>query len=113
MVTQTLYFPSGMAGLQAEHTGELDVVALVLISNPKASALVEGYTDSVGEEARNAALSRARARRVIEYLSGKGVPADQMLEAVGNSDADPKGDNSTEAGRALIRRVDIHLSAAG
>jgi outer membrane protein OmpA-like peptidoglycan-associated protein len=113
MVTQTLYFPSGLAGLQQEHTADLDVVALVLISNSKVIALVEGYTDSVGDVEQNVALSRARVRRVIEYLSGKGVPAEQMLESVGNSEADPQGDNSTEAGRALIRRVDIHLSAAG
>ena len=72
MITQTLYFPSGLAGLQQEHAAQLDVVALVLISNPKVIALVEGYTDSVGEDAQNAALSRARAQRVIEYLGGKG-----------------------------------------
>lgn len=112
MVTQTLYFPSGLAGLQQEHAAELDVVALVLISNPKVTALVEGYADSVGDIEQNVALSRARARRVIEYLSGKGVPAGQMRESVGNSESDPRGDNSTDAGRALIRRVDVHLSAA-
>ena len=112
MVTQTLYFPSGIAGLQEEHTADLDVVALVLITNPKVTALVEGYTDSVGDVEQNVALSRARVRRVIEYLSGKGVPAGQVLESVGNSEADPQGDNSTEAGRALIRRVDVHLSRA-
>ena len=112
MVTQTLYFPSGIAGLQEEHTADLDVVALVLISNPKVTALVEGYTDSAGDVEQNVALSRARVRRVIEYLSGKGVPAGQVLESVGNSEADPQGDNSTEAGRALIRRVDVHLSRA-
>lgn len=109
-VTQTLLYPSGVSGLAPAHPVELDAVAELLKANPGVVALVEGYADSQGPDDENLALSRSRARRVAEYLTGHGVDPLQIVETVGKGEADPRGDNATEAGRALNRRVDIHLT---
>jgi len=67
---------------------------------------VEGYTDQVGSKAANQTLSRQRAVSVMNWLADHGVDRSR-LAARGNSDAKPLGDNSTEAGRAKNRRVEL------
>jgi flagellar motor protein MotB len=59
--------------------------------------------------ADNLALSEARARNVVEYLQNQlGVPP-EVINLRGLGDSMPTADNSTEAGRALNRRVEISL----
>lgn len=67
---------------------------------------VEGNTDSVGHPDYNLDLSKRRALSVVNELIGNGIPA-QMLTAQGNGETKPVASNSTEAGRAANRRVDI------
>ncbi|WP_051994818.1 type VI secretion system protein TssL, long form [Burkholderia sp. lig30] len=74
---------------------------------------VRGYTDNVPIRSRqfasNQALSEQRAAQVMQMLQAAGVPASR-LEAVGNGDADPVGDNRTAQGRAQNRRVEISVA---
>ncbi len=113
LLTQTLLFPPSLAGLEPIHAEELEVVAMLLAGRPDLVVSIEGYTDDWGEDAQNIELSGARARRVAEYLVGRGVGRFQIIEAVGRGEADPRGDNLTEEGRALNRRVELHLAVAG
>ena len=41
------------------------------------NAMVMGYTDRIGSDANNQALSEARASTVANFLIGKGLPADR------------------------------------
>jgi outer membrane protein OmpA-like peptidoglycan-associated protein len=67
-----------------------------------------GYSDNSGDADFNVALSKNRARSVSEYLTAHGVdPA--RLDVDGRGDADPVDDNSSPAGRARNRRVEIFL----
>ncbi len=110
LISETLYFSPGQAGLDSKHDAQLDIVALVLVANHRVVASIEGFTDSRGETRQNAELSQARVTRVVEYLTRKGVAPGQLVEAVGNGESAPLGDNSTDEGRALNRRVELRLS---
>ncbi len=70
---------------------------------------VVGHTDSVGSDAYNQKLSEQRAAAVANYLASKGVPA-AAIKASGKGEAQPVADNSTKAGRAANRRVDVTAS---
>lgn len=70
---------------------------------------VVGHTDSTGSDAINVPLSVQRAQSVRDYLVARGVPASRILiDGVGSSN--PIADNTSEAGRARNRRVEIVLS---
>lgn len=70
---------------------------------------VIGHTDSSGSDAINLPLSVQRAQSVRDYLVVRGVPSERILiDGVGSSK--PVADNTTEAGRARNRRVEVLLS---
>lgn len=69
--------------------------------------VVEGNADSIGASWYNVELSRWRATRVADSLSGRlGVPL-KNISIVANGSSKPIASNSTAAGRADNRRTDI------
>lgn len=86
----------------------LDSVARVLIKFDQTVVDVEGYTDSTGSFEYNQELSEARARSVANYLSSVGVSS-LRLNVRGYGERSPIADNSTVAGRALNRRVEVRI----
>ena len=66
-----------------------------------------GYTDSTGRKYINYRLSQARAAAVRFYLARKGVPPARMI-AKGYGASGYVAPNSTAAGRAQNRRVELH-----
>jgi outer membrane protein OmpA-like peptidoglycan-associated protein len=60
----------------------------------------------VGNDAYNQTLSEARARAVVDWLTQHGIAATR-LTAKGYGKTKPIADNSTDAGRAKNRRVEI------
>jgi len=82
----------------------LDGVADDLKEHPQLKVLLEGHTDSVGNDAYNMKLSQRRAASVRNYLVEQGVsPANLTSEGFGETK--PIADNSTDDGRAQNRRV--------
>jgi len=69
---------------------------------------VVGHTDSEGSEASNQKLSIKRAQAIAEKLIEFGV-AQELFELEGKGEMQPIGDNSTTAGRAVNRRVEIEV----
>lgn len=88
----------------------LDSVARALVQHPELRAKAVGYTDSTGSAATNQTLSVNRARAVANYLTQHGVPVNN-LTAEGRGPSNPVADNSTDAGRAMNRRVELFLYA--
>jgi outer membrane protein OmpA-like peptidoglycan-associated protein len=86
----------------------LNRIALLLRDYEKVSVKVAGYTDNQGCFDRNVALSRARARRITDYLWEQGVDA-RFMVAVGYGEQDPIASNSTASGRMQNRRIEITL----
>ena len=78
------------------------------------SVAITGYTDSVGTEEYNLALSRRRAE-AVGAIVGAARP-DLRLAVDGRGEADPVASNGTPerddpAGRAQNRRVELRLSS--
>ena len=77
---------------------------------------VTGYTDRLGSQAYNSALSLARANTVRDYLVQAGVPA-QKIQVQGKGESEPKVQCIQTARAALIdclapnRRVEIEVFA--
>jgi outer membrane protein OmpA-like peptidoglycan-associated protein len=84
-------------------------VSVILQLYPGLTVQVEGYTDSVGGDDYNLKLSQNRANTVHDFLVQNGV-ASANVTAQGFGKADPVADNSTAAGRAQNRRVNLVVS---
>jgi hypothetical protein len=72
---------------------------------------VEGYTDNIGTDEYNQKLSEERADSVREYLVTQSVP-DNNIAAAGYGKSNPIADNTSNAGRAQNRRVQLVVSGA-
>ena len=106
--------------LTAQGVEVIDNIAQQLKSAKAKEVTVDGYTDRLGSDRYNLALSQRRADSVANYLVAKGVPA-QSISAVGHGKANPVTGNKCDAvkGRkALIacladdRRVEIAVSGS-
>jgi len=90
----------------------LDALATLMKDHPEWHLTIEGYTDSSGRADKNLLLSQKRALAVKIYLIKKGI-AERRLTATGLGQANPIADNSTPAGRAINRRVELKISQEG
>jgi outer membrane protein OmpA-like peptidoglycan-associated protein len=88
----------------------LNELSTQMSQHPELVAEIRGYTDSTGSPAYNQTLSVNRAQSVASYLSQHGVSPNR-LAAQGFGQNYPVADNSTDAGRAQNRRVEIYLRA--
>ena len=87
----------------------LNLVAELLIKNPRLKIICLAHTDSVGTAEYNLDLSERRARSVKSFLVKQGVsPPSIRFKGMGYSM--PLTDNSTDAGRARNRRVEFRVT---
>jgi outer membrane protein OmpA-like peptidoglycan-associated protein len=101
-------FPINSYNIQPQFRPTLDEIAQTLASYPSTYVDVHGHTDPSGGDAINIPLSNNRAQSVANYLAGRGV-APARIATEGHGSSQPVADNSTEAGRARNRRVDIRI----
>ncbi|MFN3785438.1 MAG: OmpA family protein, partial [Thiothrix sp.] len=101
-------FDFGRAEVKPQFYAVLNNLANTLNQFPETRIQIAGHTDSVGSDAANLKLSQQRANNVRAYLAGVGVAA-QRMQAVGYGETRPIADNSTPAGQAMNRRVEITL----
>ena len=110
MVDQVL-FDSGKAQLRRVAYPVLDKVAKVLQEVPDQPVGVEGHTDNQPIKysgwTDNKALSLARAKAVVEYLTQQQGIHPKRLTAIGYGEEHPIASNDISAGRAQNRRVEI------
>lgn len=102
-------FKTGSDSLTMESYAQLDELASVLTAYPKVYIRVVGHTDNVGDAAMNKKLSDARAKSVKAYLVGKGIVG-RRIETLGMGQTSPVGDNNTEAGKTMNRRVEVFVT---
>ena len=107
-ILQNVEFDFGKADLRTDSYQTLD--DLVDYLNRKTTERIEigGYTDNVGSDAKNIALSLNRAKTIVNYLISKGI-GNERLVAKGYGAEDPIEDNSTEAGRQKNRRTEVKI----
>jgi outer membrane protein OmpA-like peptidoglycan-associated protein len=99
-------FDFNKSTLQPASAPVLQKVADLLAKNATLKLEVQGHTDNVGGDAYNQALSEARARAVMDWLTQHGT-APGRLTAKGYGKTQPVADNNTDEGRAKNRRVEI------
>jgi len=107
----TILFSPGQAELKKTTSKELDHILSVLRSKYSGRKVdVIGHTDPdpirVSGWDDNWELSAQRALSVLRYLVKRGIP-EQRIRAIGCGPARPVASNSTEAGKAKNRRVEI------
>jgi outer membrane protein OmpA-like peptidoglycan-associated protein len=103
-------FVTGKSELMPLARQKLDDVAKAMQDlDDKQTIVVEGHTDSKGNDDANMALSQARAESVRAYLVSRGVKPERIT-AVGRGEAQPVASNDTPEGRANNRRVEIVIS---
>ncbi len=101
---KSINFETGSDKLKTSSYQILDKIADIMLENPNMVIEIAGYTDNVGDDAKNKVLSEKRAQSVLAYLTAKGVKQGQM-KAVGYGEANPIATNDTEEGRLQNRRV--------
>jgi len=106
LILKGVFFKTASAELTPESLPTLDKLAEQLTTFPEVKLEVQGHTDNVGSAAVNKRLSGKRAQSVVDYLVSKGI-AKERLKAFGYGPAKPIGDNKTEEGRAMNRRVEL------
>lgn len=106
--TQAIEFETGSSTIRTTSLPILDKVAGIMIKYPDYSMSINGYTDSVGNDANNLALSQKRAKACFDYLISKGVSSSRMSSA-GYGEASPIADNGTKEGRQRNRRVEFSI----
>lgn len=99
----TIAFASNSAQLDARSAGLIDELANIINTCP-GQLRIEGHTDAQGSAEANRALSKERAAAVRAALITRGVVPGRLV-ARGFGADQPLGDNDTEAGRALNRRI--------
>ena len=102
-----LYFESGKATLTAESDPMLSQVATLLAQSPGLQLYVVGHTDDVGGLDQNLDLSRRRAEAVRAALVSRYQVDPSRLVAQGVGPLAPLAPNSSEAGKAQNRRVEL------
>jgi outer membrane protein OmpA-like peptidoglycan-associated protein len=110
--TWSILFSPGSAILSLKGKQQIDAgAAWVRTQNTKGWMLeVVGFADTTGNTARNRSLSERRANAVIGYLVTKhNLPLQRLIQPFGYGDSNPVAANTTAAGRAQNRRVEIKI----
>ena len=102
-------FDTGRANIKPNLRPILDQFANGLQNQPNTEVRIIGHTDSTGSNAINEPLSLDRADSARDYLTARGVDMRRIVVA-GRGSREPVADNSSDAGRARNRRVEIFLA---
>ena len=84
----------------------LDVIVKALKIYPEHQTLINGYTDSMGNEETNLKTSLIKAKAVANYFVAKGILEEKIVTG-GLGSANPIDTNETKEGRKQNRRVEV------
>ena len=98
-------FDFDKATIRPDAAQALGKLATVIRGFPSAQVLLEGHTDSVGNDAYNQSLSERRADAVKVWLVGKESLDAARFRTQGFGETKPVASNDTDQGRQKNRRV--------
>lgn len=102
-------FDVGKADLKPAAERTITRLADFMSQYPERRVLIEGYTDSTGDEGFNQKLSEDRANSVRDALATNNI-ARNRIDTMGYGESYPKATNDTSSGRQQNRRVEIVIS---
>ncbi len=104
----SVMFRSGSAEISPQFGTTLDSVGKTVREYCGLTATVIGHTDNVGNADLNQRLSVERANSVVSYLKSQGVQPERV-RAEGRGMNEPIASNTSDAGRAQNRRVEVYV----
>jgi len=104
-----ILFDVNQSTLKPEAKLVIAKLAGILLIMGDLNTRIEGHTDSTGQYDYNMSLSEARAAAVRDFLFEQGVEARRMT-VEGYGPDRPIADNTSQAGRAKNRRVEIVIA---
>lgn len=107
VVPPLAYFEFDRSDISDDDARKLDAFAEAMLENDL-EIIIDGHTDWIAPEQYNMSLSIRRAEAVYNYLVSKGV-ASKRMTTMGYGETRPISNNNTVNGRALNRRVEIHI----
>lgn len=103
-------FALNSAVLSAEARRQLDELASKVNTSRAFVIEVSGHADASGSAARNFQLSQRRAEAVVQYLAvNHRIPMRRFITPMGYGKTAAVADNTTSAGRAQNRRVEVKV----
>ncbi|MBC8646935.1 MAG: OmpA family protein, partial [Thermoanaerobaculia bacterium] len=107
----SIYFDVNKSDVKPAMRARLTEIAKALAAVPEQRVLIEGHTDADGSNEYNLKLSQLRAESVRSVLlAGGGAPGG--LEAHGYGETKPIASNTTSAGKAQNRRVELVIEGS-
>jgi chemotaxis protein MotB len=105
------FYDPGKIVMKRSALESMDQVIKV-VKNLKREVRVEGHSDSLKTKRSHWDMSVLRASNVLQYMVRKHQFPPSLLSAAGYGDTRPMASNSTEAGRAMNRRIEfsVHYS---
>jgi outer membrane protein OmpA-like peptidoglycan-associated protein len=103
-----IYFENNSFEFLPSSKASLEELYRILIDNPDLIIQINAHTDNVGSNDYNQELSQKRAQAVIDFLIKKGIGKNRLV-AKGFGQTQPVGDNDTEEGRQLNRRITFQI----
>jgi outer membrane protein OmpA-like peptidoglycan-associated protein len=107
-VERNLLFEKQRFVIQTKSFDELKSLAQVLALRQDIMIEVEGHTDDRGDDTENMNLSKDRANEVKAYLVKNGIDGNRVKVSY-YGETKPMGNNETESGRQMNRRVRIKI----
>jgi outer membrane protein OmpA-like peptidoglycan-associated protein len=108
-IDNTIMYPVNEHQLLAQAKKELDKIVAEIKLNPVSKIVIEGHTDSIGNELYNQQLSEKRAESVKKYLQQQLLPLKVSITPRGYGSSSPIANNDTKQGQNKNRRVAIIL----
>ncbi len=105
---EKIEFASNKSVVKASNHKLLESLTDIALLCPNVNIEIIGHTDSLGNDAKNKALSLSRAKSVVAKLFGLGIPLER-LSAKGMGSQIPIASNETEEGRAKNRRIEFKV----
>lgn len=106
---ENIQFEADSARLRPEELAKIRQISKILAGIPNRDILVGGHTALAGTAEARQELSVERARAVAEELIRLGARDAESITVMGYGAEKPVADNTTEAGMARNRRVEITI----
>ena len=105
-----VYFATDKHDINSNSRLALNKLVKFFNSYPETNILIEGHTDNVGDASYNTTLSKKRATEVGNFIIAEGI-AKSRLTVKWYGETQPKVENSSDANKALNRRVEFAITA--
>jgi len=108
-ILHDIYYKTNSAQLESVSVEVVKEFAKFMKANPTIKVKIAGYTDNVGSDQANQALSSDRAFTVMQALAKEGIKGER-LSFQGYGAGNPVASNDTEEGRAKNRRTEFVIT---